>query len=151
MEIVREFILCTIAAIFFAIVFKVPGRALLFSSVLGAVGYIFYVILTPLMPSNIASYFLATFLMAASSEIMARFLKMPATVFLIPAIIPLVPGIALYQTMYYLVQGDNNSAVATGAQALLAIIAMAMAIVIVAILTKAISRTVRLIANVKNQ
>ncbi|NJD03305.1 MAG: threonine/serine exporter, partial [Ruminiclostridium sp.] len=36
------------------------------------------------------------------SEIMARILKLPSTVFSIPGIFPLVPGIAAYETIQFL-------------------------------------------------
>lgn len=43
----------------------------------------------------------------AYAEIMARVIKAPSTVFLTPAILPLVPGGAVYSTMVALVDGDR--------------------------------------------
>ena len=40
------------------------------------------------------------------AEAMARIEKAPATVFYIPALIPLVPGGSLYYTMSYAIRGD---------------------------------------------
>lgn len=42
------------------------------------------------------------------SEIMARVMKAPANIFLIPGIIPLLPGGNLYYTMYWLLQGNKE-------------------------------------------
>ena len=53
------------------------------------------------LPSFIASAFAAMY-----AEILARKLKAPATLFLIPAVVPLVPGGGLYYTISYAVQGD---------------------------------------------
>ena len=53
------------------------------------------------LPSFIASAFAATY-----AEVLARKLKAPATLFLIPAVVPLVPGSGLYYTISYAVQGD---------------------------------------------
>lgn len=43
---------------------------------------------------------------ALYAELMARVLKAPATIFFIPAVIPLIPGSTLYYTMSYIVQRD---------------------------------------------
>ncbi len=48
----------------------------------------------------------AWFFAAFFSEICAKLLKAPATVFFIPAIIPLVPGSALYTTIANVVKSD---------------------------------------------
>ena len=40
------------------------------------------------------------------SELLARKLKLPATMFITPAIIPLVPGGTLYYAMSFAVHGD---------------------------------------------
>lgn len=40
------------------------------------------------------------------SEIMARIFKTPTTVFVIPAVVPLIPGGSLYNTMYAAVMKD---------------------------------------------
>lgn len=42
---------------------------------------------------------------AALSEVLARMLRTPVILLLVPMLIPEVPGEALYYTMYYLVQG----------------------------------------------
>ena len=41
------------------------------------------------------------------SEILAMWLKAPVTAFLMPVLIPLVPGGGLYNTVYHLITGDN--------------------------------------------
>ncbi|MBO5327684.1 MAG: threonine/serine exporter family protein [Clostridia bacterium] len=56
----------------------------------------------------------ATIVASVISETLARVVKSPATVFLIPAIIPFVPGASLYYTMNYLVLGDTANAVTRG-------------------------------------
>ena len=51
------------------------------------------------MPSLISSA-----VCAAYAQIAARILKAPATVFLIPEVLPLIPGSGLYYTMSHAVQ-----------------------------------------------
>lgn len=132
----KDFIFCVPAAAFFAFLFRVPRRAIALCAVLGGLGYLIYECATPLLGSSMAGYFLGTLFMAICSEILARIMKMPATIFVIPAIIPLVPGVGLYNTMMYLIEGQSKQAVQTGTDTILAIIAMAMALVLTSIPTK---------------
>lgn len=135
-----DFLICVPATVFFSILFRVPKRAVPLSAVLGGAGYAVYDLTSPVFHSTVAGYFLGTLLMAVCSEILARVKKMPATIFMIPAIIPLVPGVGLYQTMQYLVQERNDLAGRIGTTTLLEIVAMAMAMVLTGILTKTLTQ-----------
>ena len=53
--------------------------------------------------ANCAAAFAGTVL----SEVMARVLKSPATAFIAPSVIPLIPGGSLFYSMQYFVQGDK--------------------------------------------
>ncbi len=61
--------------------------------------------LTPLLQNLIPAAVVTLY-----AEVLARVIKAPATVFLIPSIIPLVPGGRLYYTMRAIVDGDADSA-----------------------------------------
>ncbi|MDD4773178.1 MAG: threonine/serine exporter family protein, partial [Eubacteriales bacterium] len=76
----------------------------------------------------LSAYFLGTLFVAAIGEIMARVMKIPSSVFVIPAIIPLVPGYGLYLSMLLLVQNDFYGFIKTGTQTLFAAGIMAFAI-----------------------
>ena len=52
------------------------------------------------------------------AELLARFMRTPATLFVIPAVIPLVPGSSLYYAMSCVVQRDLASAREYGTQTL---------------------------------
>lgn len=135
----RDFLICVPATIFFAVLFHVPRRAIIISAVLGGAGYAVFDLVQPGLHSAIAGYFVGTLFMAACSEILARVMKMPVTVFVIPAIIPLVPGLGLYNTMKYLVDGQNSLAAQTGSATILDIVAMAMAMALTTILSRSLS------------
>ena len=62
------------------------------------------------------------------SEILARTRKSPATLFIIPAIIPLVPGSSLYYAMSYAVMGDSENAKFYGHQTVIWLLAIAAGI-----------------------
>ena len=64
------------------------------------------------------------------AEILARVRKAPATVFLIPGIIPLLPGGSLYYTMSALITGDLAVAAARGKETGLMVLGIAVGILI---------------------
>lgn len=70
----------------------------------------------------------------AVSETLARTVKCPSTVFLIPAIIPFVPGSSLYYTMSYVVSGNGELASAYGANTGLIFLGIAIGLSMVTLL-----------------
>ena len=69
--------------------------------------------------------------MAAAAEICASILKKPATIFIIPGIIPFVPGGGIYETMLYSLWGNMELAAVTGFRTLTAAGAIAAGIALV--------------------
>ncbi len=67
------------------------------------------------------------------AELLARLVKAPATVFLIPSIIPLVPGGRLYYTMRAIVDGNEIKAKIFAKQTLVIALGIAVGIVIVSL------------------
>lgn len=65
------------------------------------------------------------------AEVLARVVKAPATVFLIPSIIPLVPGGKLYYTMRAIAAGDDASTLAM--ETLVIALGIAVGIVVVSL------------------
>ena len=115
----REFLPCLyafLACLAFAGIFEVKKpRILLLSSLTGAAGWAVYILAAPLGDVVLRSL-VATLVVALLSEVLARVLKAPATIFLIVGIIPLVPGGGLYYTMYYLVNSDLDLFLREGLQ-----------------------------------
>ena len=54
--------------------------------------------------------FVATIMVAVISHVYARTLKAPVTLFLVCGILPLVPGVAMYRLVYYLLISDKVTA-----------------------------------------
>ena len=92
----------------FSLLFNVRGWKLIFASLGGAFSWLLYLLMEPYFPSEMLRYFLSATFVAVYAEILARVLKTPATTFLIPSIIPHIPGGALYYTMNYAVQGQMD-------------------------------------------
>lgn len=85
----------------FSVLFHVRGWKLILAALGGGLSWTLYLVLEPAFPSEFTRYFFSAFFVAVYAEVFARRLKTPATTFLIPTIIPHVPGGALYHTMRY--------------------------------------------------
>ena len=92
-----------IATTAFAVLFNAPKRTLVPAGVTGAIGWAFYILMRDYMAySSPLSIFCGTVALSLMSELFARIFRQPVTVFAIPGIVPLVPGLSIYQGMYYI-------------------------------------------------
>ncbi len=112
----------------FTLGMRAPRRALLPTSLMAGIGYTVYMLVTNLAHSEPAAIFLATVFVAVGSEILATLMKMPATIFMFPGIVPLVPGIGIYRTMLYLFQRKYEQFGDQGAACIVVLGVMAVAI-----------------------
>lgn len=105
-----------LACMSFCFIFEIKKPwFILLASAVGALGWAAFLLMEP-MGSDVARYLLATVAVSLLSELLARFLKAPATIFLIIGIIPLVPGGGLYYAMEYLINGDFTAFAQKGIQ-----------------------------------
>ena len=138
-ETVKALVFCSLASFFFGMLLSAPKKSLIPSAVIAALGYYVFYIFSYFGLSIMLGGFLGTMLIAISGEIFARIFKMPATVFVFPAVIPLVPGIWLYETMLFLVQGDYAGFATKGTDTVFFAGVMAGAIAVTSFLFKAIT------------
>jgi uncharacterized membrane protein YjjB (DUF3815 family) len=89
----------------FAGIFNVKPDKLFPAAFGGFLSWGIYLILSDFLWGDALCYFAASFALTIYAEIMARAMKTPTTVFIVPATIPLIPGGSLYTTMRYAVQG----------------------------------------------
>jgi uncharacterized membrane protein YjjB (DUF3815 family) len=106
-------------------------------------GYTLFSLICASNFSQIGSYFIATFVLTLLSEMAARKMKMPATIFLTPAIIPLVPGLGLYESMLAVLEMDYLGFLQTIVHTILIVCTMAAAIAVS-------SQSYRLLVHSKN-
>ncbi len=127
----RDFVACFGATIFYCIIMQLPKKALWISSLSSALTYIVYRVAFLSIESEYMGYLAASCFAALSAEVLARACKMPATIFIFPAIIPLVPGLGLYRTMLCLVRSDMSGFASEGTKTLIisGIIAVTVAVV----------------------
>ena len=131
-----QLLACGVAAASFSVLLHQPRSTILVSSVISILGYSVFL----LLKQSTLAYFLASLLIGLCCELAARLMKRVATLFVTGAIIPLVPGIGLYRTMRFVVDGEYSRAVQTGAATLLGICGIAMAITISSVLFSAFWR-----------
>lgn len=131
-------IYASIASFAFAVLYHIKGRSMIFSAIGGGLGWLVYLILIHYNNSVTVSLFAASITVSIYSEIMARILKNPVTVFILCGIIPLVPGNGMYYTMYETISGNLTKSVHWGFQTLMSAGSIAIAIVFVSSITKLI-------------
>ena len=85
----------------FNILFHLRGKKLVLATLGGTLSWAVFLALEPLLPGEAVRYLLAAAAVTVYGEALARVEKTPTTTFLVPSIIPLIPGSALYYTMNY--------------------------------------------------
>ena len=128
-----QLLACAVAAASFSVLLHQPWRTIPVSSLIATAGYALYL----LMGKTTLAYFGATLVIGICCEICARMMKRTATLFVTAAIIPLVPGIGLYNTMLFMVEGNYGMAVQTGTATVLALCGIALAITMSSVLVSA--------------
>lgn len=93
------------ASLSFAVVLRGPKKFLVPSGICGAACWCAF-ILTKTKSGVVMAAFLSTLVVAFVAHIYARVKKAPVTVFLIPGLLPTVPGASIYRSVYYMM---NNS------------------------------------------
>ncbi len=127
MTYVYNYLVCLVVIFFVGLSLRTKPWVSLLGAATGAVGYLVYL----LCPEPKVGFLLSTLVLAVFSEILARLCKMPASIFLVLGIFPLVPGSDLYQMMAHGVQGDFEAAITYGGEAFVSIVLMAVAIAFV--------------------
>ncbi len=134
-----EFLLAFAGSFCAGVLFNVKGRNLVWTGFSGMVGWMVYIMLSKLTGQAFFSIFGGAVAVGLFSEIMARILRQPATVFSIPGIFPLVPGIAAYEAIQYLMSNKIQDAGGKMAETLAGAGAIAFGILLVTALFRATS------------
>ena len=99
-----------LAVVSLATVLNVPKCYLVYDGIAAAAGWLVYILAMKYGIAETITMFISTVVIALMSHIFARMFKAPVTVFLVPGILPIVPGVGMYRIMYYLVIGNNEVA-----------------------------------------
>lgn len=103
-----EFVICALSVAAFSVVTSVPKNTIYASSLIGAFAYIIYRLIYINAQKEIFAYFIAALVISVLSEICARVFKKPSTIFIFPGILPLVPGVGLYNSMLCLIERNYD-------------------------------------------
>ena len=109
-----EFVVAAISTIAFSVLFYVPRRYYVLNGFCGALGWAVYLILIEQGHTSVTATFVASLAVIFSSRYLAVIRRCPATLFMIPGIFPLIPGITVYWTAYHVVTGNLVKAQETG-------------------------------------
>lgn len=98
-----------IGSLGFALLFGIRGTKPLGCIALGSgIGWIVYLVSVAGGHGKAFGMLASSLVIAACSEILARVIKTPVILLLVPMLIPEIPGGDLYYTMYSLVEGDTD-------------------------------------------
>lgn len=140
LDVIKQFSFSFLSTIGFSIIFNVPKGLIAKSGFIGGIGWVVYYISGLFLYNNIISTFLAAITVGILGELFARHFKKPATVFMIPGIIPLVPGAGMYYTMLALVEENLYVAATKGTETLFIAAAISIGVIFSTILSKSIRR-----------
>lgn len=106
MEIVIELLAAFFGSLGYASLFNVRRQRIISAGMGGFIGWLSYLLAGSFIANEPIKYLIAALVITVYAEKMARLKKAPATVFLISAIMPLVPGGMLYASMSYAVKEE---------------------------------------------
>ena len=114
-----------------AILFNIERKNLVWAGLCGAAGWTTYKGVLTLSGRNILGVFAAAVVISILSEVMAKIFKTPSTVFYIPSLYPIVPGISAYYTVMYIINDKISEAAVKGLETLGSAGAIAFGILLV--------------------
>ena len=130
-ELTAQFFLAGLGTLSFAILFACPRRCLPYCALVGAVGWLWYELLTLLGADAATASLLAVIPLTILTRVFAITQKTPVTVFLLSGIFPLVPGAGIYYTAYYFLQGEQELFASKGGETFKVALALALGIALV--------------------
>ena len=130
-ELTAQFFLAAAGTLSFAILFACPRRCLPYCALVGAVGWLWYELLTLLGADAATASLLAGIPLTILTRVFAITQKTPVTVFLLAGIFPLVPGAGIYYTAYYFLQGEQELFASKGGETFKVALALALGIALV--------------------
>ncbi|BFL72711.1 MULTISPECIES: threonine/serine exporter family protein [Anaerococcus] len=111
MKYLLEFVVSVLSSIGFGLVFSIPKKTLLVSGINGGICWIIYKFILNNLGNIYLANFISSMIIAILSEILARKLRFPASVFIFPGIINLCPGEAIYNTMKFFINNETVNAI----------------------------------------
>ena len=118
-----------VGSVGFAVLFNVRGYRLILFFLGGALDWAVYLLCAHNGCTMFVSVLLATMTAALISEVLARLVRAPVLILLVPMLIPLIPGSDLYYTMDALIRGNQEVFLTRGSMAITVAGAIALGII----------------------
>jgi len=142
MTILKLLVLAFFGSLAPAVAINIEKRLLLWAGLGGMLGILTALLVNPSVVSfSISQIFAGTIVIGLYSEVLAKILKAPATVFVIPGIFPLVPGITAYKTIQAFVNNEVTEAILLGIDTVAKAFTIAFGIMLVTALFRLVRRT----------
>jgi uncharacterized membrane protein YjjB (DUF3815 family) len=110
----KNFLLICTATLGMSILYNIKGKNLFFSPLGAGLTWLVYSIALGNESFSIYAVFLGSLAAGVYSEVMARLRRAPVTIFVICAIIPMVPGLRMMDTMLEILNGNTETAISLG-------------------------------------
>lgn len=123
-------VLSILASLGFAIVFQIQKKDLLMAGIGGGVTRIFYLIFMAFIPSRIVYVALAAVVAALFAEIVSGIKHVPATYFMYPTIVPLIPGDLFYYMCVGLITRNSEMFATNLRECTLALVGLSIGFVV---------------------
>lgn len=127
-EYVMELATAFLGSLGFALLFHVRREKLLLASLGGLLAWVVYLLAGYWSNQDVVRYFASAVVLTVYGEIMARVVKCPATLFIITAAVPLIPGGSLYHTMKFFMEGNFTACSIQGLNTVLLAVSIAVGI-----------------------
>lgn len=138
MEIISQFVPAVFALLGLAIIFRIPARHIPACVVVGALGWLTYLITDYYLNSPIMGCFFGACMVGLCSAEASRIFKEAMTIFVIPGILCLVPGAKIFYTMEALIRIDYDEMAEIGIETLMMAGAIAMGLLVMGALIKVV-------------
>ena len=122
-------------------ILNAPKNTILPASFIGLAGYIVYILLGMAGFGTMSAYFFSTVFVSVVCELLARKMRTPSTIFLLGALVPLVPGYNFYLAMLALVENRGAAAAQEGMVAVQIVAAIAVGAAVTSVLFRALAQS----------
>ena len=136
LELLFQMVMAFFSCVAFSVIFNAPRKELPFCGISGSIGWVVYFFINELFAQSV----LATFLAAVAVTMVCRYFsymrQAPSTMYHIAGILPLVPGMSIYNAMSGILDNDLLYCFAQGVMALKLASAIAIGSIVVLSLPK---------------
>lgn len=143
----KDFLISVLTAIIgtigFSLLFSVDLKYLPFAALGGAISWAVYLWTFGIYESVFFGSLAAAFVSTIYSEICAKYNRTPATVFLLPCLIPLVPGSSLYYSMSNLIAENYDASAKFGMETASVVLGLSGGVVAASLIVYALRNLIK--------